>query len=374
MANRYFDNAATSFPKPPAVAESVNRYLTEIGATYGRGAYPRIVEASGTVETLRELLAQKLGVARPERILFTSNATAGINTILFGLGLHDCHVLVSPLEHNAVMRPLHELVKRSGVSYDTLPHGPDGRIDTTRIRNTLRPDTRLVIVNHQGNVNGVVQPVQAVKAAIGEIPLLLDLAQSLGHTLVRLDEWQVDYAAFTGHKGLLGPTGIGGYFLRRPDTIQPSIFGGTGSRSDSFEMPEFLPDRFEGGTPNVTGIYGLYGALIEPVQPLHTKADFSELIDAVSKLPEMTVYCAIDPESRGSLFSLTHRTIDCGTLAQRLQQQYSIETRSGLHCAPLAHKTLGTFPDGTVRFAVSPYHTSEDFEYLFNALVSICGS
>jgi cysteine desulfurase family protein len=371
MANYYFDNAATSFPKPPQVAAEIARYLTECGATYGRGAYPRIVEASGVVESVRELLAGRMGVHDPEKVFFTPNATAAITTILFGLDLENGHVLVSPLEHNAVMRPVAELVRRCGISYDLLPHGSDGTVDTARIGTVLRSDTRLVIVNHQSNVNGVIQPVQAIKAAVGTVPLLLDLSQSLGHIPVDLDGWNIDYAACTGHKGLLGPTGIGGGFIRRSDTVAPLLFGGTGSRSESFAMPDFLPDRFEAGTPNVTGIFGLYGALTAGVTPRHTPEDFLQLIAAAERLDGVTVLRAEHAAAQGPLFSVGHQSIDSGELAHMLQSRFSLETRPGLHCAPLAHTTLGTFPGGTVRFAVSPYHTPGDFDYLIDALAAV---
>ncbi|MBN1758080.1 MAG: aminotransferase class V-fold PLP-dependent enzyme [Chitinispirillaceae bacterium] len=371
MPNHYFDNAATSFPKPPAVAESISRYLRECSGTYGRGAYPRIIEASGVVEETRELLAARMGTGNPENVIFTRNATESINILLFGLDLAGAHILISPLEHNAVMRPLAELVRDGGVSYDLLPHFADGRIDVSRIGTVLRPETKLVIVNHQSNVNGVIQPIGALRAAAGSIPVMLDLSQSLGHLPVNLDGWNVDFAAFTGHKGLLGPTGIGGLFMRHPETVRSRIFGGTGSNSESFDMPEFLPDRFEAGTPNVTGIYGLHGALVSEMVPGHTEKEFLDLVDAVEQLPGCTMLRAAEDASQGPVFSITHASIDCGTFARLLQEQSGIETRSGLHCAPLAHTTLGTFPDGTVRISVSLYHTGEDFNCLYNALASV---
>ena len=371
MMNRYFDNAATSFPKPPSVARAIATYLTECGGTYGRGAYRRIVEASRIVEATRELLAQCLGVARPDHVFFGANATAGINTVLFGMGLRNCHVLVSPLEHNAVMRPLKELETRCGVRWSLLPHEPDGSVDPDRVAGQLRCDTRLVVINHQSNVNGVIQPVDSIKKAAGGIPVLLDLAQSMGHIPLLLDAWNIDYTSFTGHKGLLGPTGTGGLYLRDPATVTPLIFGGTGSRSDSFEMPAAVPDRFEAGTPNVAGIHGLYAALTEEVQPLHSAADFAGLIEEISRLPGCTVYRAYDPALQGPLFSIAHESIDCGTLARELDERFNIETRSGLHCAPLAHATLGTFPRGTVRIAVSPFHAVDDFQYLLASLAAI---
>lgn len=373
MTNYYFDNAATSYPKPASVAEYMSRHLTLVGGTYGRGAYKRVFSASQEVEATRELLAACLGVSQAEQVLFSAHATSGLNTILFGLALTGAHVLISPLEHNAVMRPLQELRRRSGVTYDILPHTPDGTITVTAIAASLRSNTTLVIVNHQSNVNGVIQPIAAIKEAIGSTPLLVDLAQSLGHTPINLEKWGVDFAAFTGHKGLLGPTGIGGFYLKWPDRVHPLLFGGTGSNSESFDAPDHLPDRFEAGTPNVTGIYGLSGALQEKPKPLHSTADLHNLIAAVAALPGITVYCSGDAATQGPLFSITHTTSDCATLAHKLYTECNIETRAGLHCAPLAHKTLGTLPSGTVRISVSPYHTPEDFDYLLCSLQKCIG-
>ena len=168
------------------------------------------------------------------------------------------------------MRPLQELSKRNNIEYEILPHGPDGMVDISKVSSFLRPSTKLVIVNHQSNVNGVMQPIRDIKAKIEDIPMLVDLAQSLGSSILALQSWGIEFAAFTGHKGLLGPTGTGGLYISKPDLVSAFIYGGTGSRSDSLEMPDHFPDKFEAGTPNVAGIYGLLGALKEHPQPRHT--------------------------------------------------------------------------------------------------------
>jgi cysteine desulfurase family protein len=369
--NSYFDNAATSFPKPRDVAEYMTRYLNESCGTYGRSAYPRVLESSSTVETVRELLARIIGTAFPERIVFSSNATTAINTVLFGLRLRDCHVLISPMEHNAVMRPLYELKKSCNVEYEILPHGPDGMVDIEKIGPYLKSSTKLVIVNHQSNVNGVMQPVREIKSIIGEIPMLIDVAQSLGHSALYMDDWGIEFAAFTGHKGLLGPTGTGGIYISKPDMVSPLTFGGTGSRSESFEMPEFTPDKYEAGTPNLAGIYGLLGAMKSPPKPAHDFDDFFDALKEIEQIPNIKLYRASDTHAQGPLFSINHAEHDCGKIAKALFSTFSIEVRSGLHCAPLAHKTLGTFPSGTVRFSPSIYHSKIDFEYLIDAIKTI---
>lgn len=371
MKNRYFDNAATSFPKPEAVAKNITHYINELGGTYGRSAYPRVLESSGSVESVRELLARILGVKTPENIVFTGNATEAINTLLFGFDLHDCRVLISPLEHNAVMRPLLFLSRNKNVRYEILPHESDGLVDVSKIGNSLKSDTRLVIINHQSNVNGLMQPVRDIKKAIGEIPIFLDLAQSLGHAVLSLEEWNIDFAAFTGHKGLLGPTGTGGLYMKNSSMVKPLIYGGTGSRSESFEMPDFAPDKFEAGTPNTAGIFGLLGALKEYPVPSHDAIDIIRLIEEIKKISELRILCSNNPHSQGPLFSISHVNYSCSRVADLLFSKYGIETRSGLHCAPLAHQTLGTYPAGTVRLSLSPYHNREDLEYLLEALSSL---
>lgn len=368
MINTYFDNAATSFPKPRAVADQIYQYITEVGGTYGRSSYSRVIETSKVIETVREKLSEKLGISNPDNLFFTSNATSALNTIIFGLRLQNCHILLSPLEHNAVTRPVEELRKNNGITFDILPHGHDGFIDTDRIKSVIRKDTKLVIVNHQSNVNGIIQPVQKIKQLIGDIPLLLDLAQSIGHTKIDCGSWGIDFAAFTGHKGLLGPTGTGGLFINNPAQVSPLLFGGTGSRSESFEMPILFPDKFEAGTPNIAGIYGLFGALENPPLPQYSQEQFFSFIRDIESLPFLKCLRSSGLSMQGQLFSILHRNFNISQFADALFTRFKIETRCGLHCAPLAHKMLGTFPDGTVRIALSPYHTGDDLKYVYESL------
>ncbi len=368
MLNTYFDNGATSFPKPRAVADKMYTYISEIGGTYGRSAYKRVIHTSEIVETTREKMAERLGVSNPEKIVFSFNATSALNTIIFGLNLNNCHILLSPLEHNSVVRPLEYIRQRNNITCEVLPHYPDGLIDTGNIKNFLREETKLVIVNHQSNVNGCIQPIAEIKKQIGSIPILIDLAQSLGHTEIYIDNWDIDFAAFTGHKGLLGPTGTGGFFVNRPELLEPFVFGGTGSRSESFEMPVFMPDKFEAGTPNIAGIFGLLGALENPQPNFYSQEHFTALMREIEEIPYLKCHKAIDPKTQGPLFSINHRDYNCSQFADALFTRYQIETRSGLHCAPLAHQTLGTYPFGTVRIALSPYHSHNDLEYLLKSL------
>jgi len=367
----YFDNAATSFPKPGEVSRQMTRYLDEMGGAYGRSAYQRALEVSGIVEETRDRLAEQLGVRDSSKVVFTMNATHGINIVLRGLQLENRHVLVSPLEHNAASRPLHCLKEEKRVSVSVLPHFSDGFVDVARIKHHLQQDTALVIVNHQSNVNGVIQPLPAIKKEIGGIPILVDAAQSAGRIPLEVDRWGIDYLAITGHKGLLGPTGVGGLFLKKPDEIPPFIYGGTGSNSEDCAMPPFMPDKFEAGTHNIAGICGLLGALDARPDPGHTFEDFIVLIQEIKALKNLKFYGARERDHQGTVFSINHTTRDCASVGQELFDRFRIEIRVGLHCAPEAHKTIGTFPRGTVRIAPSVYHTVSDFEYLLKALAEI---
>lgn len=369
--NTYFDNAATSFPKSPAVAQAMSRYLNVIGGPYGRSAYPRAITVAGIVEEIRERVSTILHTANGDGIVFTHNATHAINIVLNSVLSPGTHVLISPLEHNAVTRTLQHLHHHRGVIWDILPHRPDGRIIPSQIPACISRQTVLVIVNHQSNVNGLIQPVREIKEQIGDIPLLLDAAQSLGSSKVKADSWHIDFIAFTGHKSLLGPPGTGGLFMKDHNRIRPFFFGGTGSNSEQFEMPENLPDRLEAGTPNLAGIFGLGAALSDHPKPCHSRKQYLEMIDMLTQIRGLTLLKAGDPAEQGNTFSITAHGHDCAELGLQLSQRFGIETRAGLHCAPLAHKTLKTFPSGSIRISVSPYHTPDDFLYLIDALKTL---
>jgi cysteine desulfurase family protein len=347
------------------------RYLNQTGGTYGRAAYGRVLETVRQVEACRDAIGQLMGVSDTQNIAFTPNATTAINTLLQGLDLKGKKVLISPLEHNAVMRPLNYLKQTINLQVETLPATVDGRIDVSELTPQLLQNVSLVIVNHQSNVNGVIQPIEVICKWAGETPVMVDVSQSLGAIPFKGDEWKVDYIAFTGHKALLGPTGTGGFYCRKPETIASFVYGGTGSRSESFEMPEITPDRFEAGTPNITGIIGLLGAISHPPATLHQQSDVLELIKNISSIPTIKILGAQNPEHQGHLFSFTHQTLKPSVIARRLYEQNQIEVRSGLHCAPAAHHFLETFPDGSVRIALSPYHTPNDLSFLAQAIQQI---
>jgi len=369
--NGYFDNSSTSFPKPKEVGEWITRYLST-GGTYGRSGHHKSFEVAQVVENTRDLLSSMMGIGKPENLVFCSSATEGANTILKGFQFKHKRVLVDSMSHNAVTRPLHYLKEAIGLEYDIIPHFNDGLIDVDGLKSMVDFSVDMVIVNHVSNVNGIIQDINKVKKAIGDIPLLLDASQSAGKVCIKADNWGVDYLFFTAHKGLLGSTGVGAFFACDPSTLSPYKHGGTGSNSESEFMPSCNPDKFEAGTPNSLGIFGLYGALSANVIPAHSKDDFRLLLKRIKLLSNYEVYCAQDFENQSELFSLEHKVKSNDDFAYILDSTYNIQVRSGLHCAPFAHKALGTFPAGSVRFSVSPFHTPEDFENLCSILEEIC--
>ncbi len=367
----YMDNAATSWPKPDCVTEAVTGAIRNYGGNPGRGGHRLALAAGELLYETRDRAAAFFGCDDAFRVSFTQNITMAVNLVLRGFLDPGDHVLVSPMEHNAVMRPLTAL----GISYDVIPGGMDGKIDPADILPLIRSNTKLVIVCHESNVNGVVQPIREIgeTAANNGLYLLADCAQSAGHLPLDIEKDHIDFLCFTGHKGLLGPMGTGGVlFGIRVDIekVRPLVYGGTGSLSDSFAQPGFLPDRFESGTQNVCGLAGLNAGIrwIEEQGIDALSARVMELMralkDGLAGIPGVTLY-----SGEGHALSLTIDGVDNGTAAVALEEKHGIMTRIGLHCAPLAHKTLGTFPDGTIRFALSPFSTEEEV----SACIQACG-
>lgn len=367
--NLYFDNAATSFPKPIEVAERINFCLTKISGSYGRTNSGSAMEIAEVFFDTREILANLFKIDRAENIFFTMNATMAMNTILKGIDLKDKHILVSNLEHNCVMRPLEYLRKEFNVQYDFLLSDEDGLIIAEEIPKQLKKNTALIIVNHESNVNGVIQDIVSVKRYAGSVPVLVDGAQSAGQIDLDLKKADIDYFVFTGHKSLLGPTGIGGFYAKNPEKIQALLYGGTGSFSESLDMPDFSPDKFEAGTPNIIGVYGLNAAL-----KAHKKTNYRDFVDLLSNglslNTDYKILLAKNPENRGGLISLYHEKISISKISSYLQNDYDIVTRTGLHCSPVAHKYLKTFPVGTIRISFSPYHNLDDANFLLQAIIN----
>lgn len=366
----YLDNAATSYPKPAGVSSRMKEYLDEIGAPVNRSVYAGAQEAGLVTLQLRERLARIFHFPEPvTQVLLTGGATAALNQAIFGFLRPGDHCLVSAMEHNAVMRPLQILAER-GVSFDRIPCDPEGRLDPGAVEPLLRPNTRLLVLAHGSNVCGAVQDARAVGAVCRRhgVAFLLDAAQTAGHYPVDFAAFGLSALAVPGHKGLMGPSGIGALLVTRSfaDQLTPLLAGGTGSASDSELLPPYLPDRFESGTPNLPGIFGWERALeyIEDVgvDALRAREDAltARLLAGLRDAPGVRVCGPADCRERVGVVSVDFPGRDTAPLADRLEREFGILVRCGLHCAPSAHKTLGTFPGGTIRFSFGPFNTEAD--------------
>lgn len=373
MENRYFDNAATSHPKSEAVISAVESYLRH-GGSYGRSAYGLSVDNTRMVERCRSLMARLIGAKSSESVIFGANATWGANAILQRLALTKGDIVYhSSMEHNCIMRPLNYLKKELGIELCTLPSDHLGMINCEALTAINWEKVKLVVVNHASNVNGIVQPLLKISTMIPqEIEFMVDTAQSLGAVEVNVEQMRIDYLIFTAHKSLGGVTGCGGFYSRKK--LPSFIFGGTGSRSESYEMPEEAPDKYEAGTPNLVGIAALYAALKGKNEggneQKHSWSEYINFINNIRKIDGVTVYSSGQMDGV-ELFSFTHNKLSPSMIADKLSSEYEIAVRQGLHCAPLAHQTLGTMPEGTVRVSLSRFHSNDDLNRFVQALNTI---
>ncbi len=379
----YLDNAATSWPKPPEVAEAMVRFLNEVGANPGRSGHRLSVEAGRIVYQAREALAELFGVADPLRVVFGLNATDGLNLAIRGLLRPGDHVVTSSMEHNSVMRPLRAL-EREGVEVTVVHCSPEGVLDPAAVEAAIRPNTALVVLNHASNVVGTLLPVAEVGRMLrarGNGPLLLvDAAQTGGAVPIDMEGDGIDLLAFTGHKSLYGPMGTGGLIIGpRVDIerLQPIRRGGTGSRSEYEEQPDFLPDCYESGTPNTVGLAGLLAGVrwvlergVEAIRA-HEQALTRRLIESLSAIPGVTVYGTRDPARQTAIVSFNIAGMEPSEVGLRLDEEFGIMCRVGLHCAPAAHRTIGTFPTGTVRFAPGAFTTTEEIDRAVEAVARL---
>lgn len=373
----YLDNAATSFPKAPGVSERMRHYLDCVGASVNRGVYAPAQEAELETLGLREKLCAFFHHPEPVRVLLTAGATAALNLAIKGSLHPGSRVLVSAMEHNAVMRPLVQL----GADFTRVPCDATGRLDLDALERGLRERPDMLILNHASNVSGTVQDAKMVGKLCKQydVPFVLDAAQSAGHVPVDFAEFSLSALAVPAHKGLLGPQGIGALLVTQAFAAQlsPLIAGGTGSMSDSEELPPYLPDRFESGTPNLPGIYG-WSASMDYVNKTglsslraHELALTKRFLDGLRGLPHLRLAGTWDPDARVGVISVDFLAMDNAEAADRLEREFGILTRCGLHCAPSAHKTLGTFPQGTVRFSLGYRTTPEDVDAALAALSAL---
>ena len=384
MNRIYLDQASTSFPKAPGVAQAMMDYLTMNGVNVNRGCYSSAYSAEEVIYETRQLLAELFHFSKCKNVIFTPNVTTSLNFILKGFLKPGDHILVSAMEHNAVMRPVVQLAS-SGISFDRIPCRTDGSMILEKVEELIRPETKAIVTLHASNVCGTRMPLDA----LGEICqrhqlyFVVDSAQTAGIVPINMDKMHIDALAFTGHKGLRGPQGTGGFLVSQElaEQMEPLISGGTGSVSHTEEIPDFMPDRFESGTPNLPGIYGLHEALL--FLKTHTLQEINEkelsltgyFLEQLQALDDTGRHIRIigkkDLTDRNAVVSIQTPEIDMSQVAWQLDNEYGVMTRVGLHCAPNAHKTLGTYPAGTIRFSFGPENTKNELDFAIQGLKKI---
>lgn len=373
----YLDNAATSWPKPPGVAQAMVRFMNETGANPGRSGHRLSVEAARVVYATREALVDLFGAPDPLRVIFGLNVTDSLNLALHGLLRSGDHVITSSMEHNSVMRPLRELEK-TGVQVTCLPCAADGSLDPAGLETAIRPQTRLLVLNHASNVCGTILPVRqaGLIARQHNLLLLVDAAQTAGVLPIHMEHDAIDLLAFTGHKSLYGPMGTGGLILGsrvNPEELRPLRQGGTGSRSEHEQQPDFLPDRFESGTPNAVGLAGLLAALewLQSQGPALRQQEEQlcrQMLAGLGEIPGVVMYGPQRADLQTATVAFNIRGLEPSTVGLRLDEEFNILCRVGLHCAPAAHRSLGTFPRGCVRFGLGAFNTLDDVELALKAV------
>ena len=384
MNRIYLDQASTSFPKAPGVAQAMMDYLTMNGVNVNRGCYSSAYSAEEVIYETRQLLAELFHFSKCKNVIFTPNVTTSLNFILKGFLKPGDHILVSAMEHNAVMRPVVQLASL-GISFDRIPCRTDGSMILEKVEELIRPETKAIVTLHASNVCGTRMPLDA----LGEICqrhqlyFVVDSAQTAGIVPINMDKMHIDALAFTGHKGLRGPQGTGGFLVSQElaEQMEPLISGGTGSVSHTEEIPDFLPDRFESGTPNLPGIYGLHEALLflktHSLQAINEKelsltGYFLEQLQALDDTGRhIRIIGKKDLTDRNAVVSIQTPEIDMSQVAWQLDNEYGVMTRVGLHCAPNAHKTLGTYPAGTIRFSFGPENAKNELDFAIQGLKKI---
>jgi cysteine desulfurase/selenocysteine lyase len=363
----YLDNGATSFPKPEEVYSYMDYFYRNYGVNPGRSGYDLCLEAEATVDSTRKMLASLFHGTDPDRLCFSYNSTDALNLIIFGMLRPGDHAISTTIEHNSVLRPLYHL-SRDGVDVDYVPFDGRGFVDPDEIRKKFRPNTRLVIANHASNVIGTVQPIREIGKYCREagIPFAIDASQSAGKIPIDMEEQFLDAIAFTGHKSLLGPTGIGGLYAREGIEIRHTRAGGTGVRSAERSHLDEYPFRLEYGTHNTVGIAGLNAGvkwiLTRGFETIHEhEMKLARMLrDGLRSIPGVVLYCQEDLANHIAVLAFNVQGMDAADVGTMLDVDYNVACRTGLHCAPLVHEQLGTANiRGAVRFSIGPFNTEE---------------
>ena len=373
----YLDNASTTFPKAPNVASAMADYITNCGININRGSYSLAYDVEDIIYTTRQRLHTLFNGHDPSHVIFTQNVTMSLNMVIKGLLKAGDHVLVSSMEHNAVMRPLTQLLDE-GITFDTIPCDSTGSIQMDSIEPLIRPNTVALIINHASNVCGTIQPLKSIGpiCKAHNLQFIVDAAQTAGVIPIDVKACHIDALCFTGHKGLLGPQGIGGIILTKEmaQNLTPLIAGGTGSFSHLETMPTHMPDAFESGTLNLPGIIGLNEGLAyiesQGMENIHNHelALTQAFLEGLQSIDGINIVGKQNIQDRTAVVSITIDGMDPANIAYELESTYHIMTRVGLHCAPRAHQTLRTYPEGTVRFSFGYANTHKDVESALSAL------
>ena len=379
----YLDNASTTFPKAPTVATAMSDYITNRGININRGSYALAYDVEDIIYTTRQRLHPLFNSHDPAHVIFTQNVTMSLNMVIKGLLKAGDHVLVSSMEHNAVMRPLTQLLDK-GIAFDTIPCDSTGSIQIESIEPLIRPNTVALIINHASNVCGTIQPLESIGpiCKAHNLQFIVDAAQTAGVIPIDVKACHIDALCFTGHKGLLGPQGIGGIILTKEmaQNLTPLIAGGTGSFSHLETMPTHMPDAFEAGTLNLPGIIGLNEGLAyiesQGMENIHNHelALTQAFLEGLQSIDGINIVGKQNIQDRTAVVSITIDGMDPANIAYELESTYHIMTRVGLHCAPRAHQTLRTYPEGTVRFSFGYANTHKDVESALSALNTIVKS
>lgn len=377
----YLDNAATTYPKPPEVYSAVLNYMTNIGGNPGRGGHSSSLEGSRIVYKCREALMNLFNFDKLQNVIFTSNITTSLNILIKSVIKDGWHIITTSMEHNSVLRPLSSIINNRNIELDILPCLSEGILDLELFKSKIKCNTKLVVISHSSNVIGTIQPLEEIGRICKQnnIYLIVDSAQTAGVIPIDFYSMNCSALAFTGHKGLLSPQGIGGFLIDDALNKEASAFieGGTGSLSESIVQPDFLPDKFESGTMNTPAIAGLLEGInyINNEGILTIRQREQELtklfIDGLNNIKSLVIYGPKKSDSMTAAISINSSIINNAELGYRLDNEYGIMTRTGLHCAPLAHKTIGSFPNGTLRFSFGPFNDEKDVDYTLSSLNKI---
>jgi len=378
MNNIYLDNASTTFPKPKNVTDAIYRFLTTIGGNPGRSNHENGMESNRLLLEARETIASFFNFDKIENVIFTNNITTSLNILINGCARNGDHIITSSMEHNSVLRPLINLKENGIIDLDIISADLFGFINVGDFKKAIKPNTKYIILTQASNVTGGIQPIKEIGTLCkaNNIHFILDTAQGAGVLNLDFKDLNLSALAFTGHKNLFGPQGIGGFILNDElnEICNPYILGGTGSLSHSLIQPDFLPDKFESGTLNMPGIVGLMeGLKFIKSEGLNTiyennKALRNLLISELKNINDVILYEDINNPNYTSCVSFNSKRMDTAELSFILDSDFGIKNRSGLHCAPLAHKTIGSFPTGTVRLSLSYFNTKEDIEYTVDSI------